>query len=74
MFLLSRCVNYGVLPYEEAAKLYKRLLKRKKGGSAAAAVDVAPVKKKKKPKIIKEEGGDPDMQISGDSAVGRAVL
>ena len=72
---MFRCLAYGVLPHEEAAKLYKKFLKRKKGGSAVAAEPEVPAKKKKKkPKIIKDEGDDPDMQISGDAGVGRSVL
>ena len=69
-------MSYGVLPHDEAEKLYKKVLKRKKGGGAVASTSSAPapVKKKKKAKVIKEEGYDPDMQSSGAEAVGSAVI
>ncbi|CAB9513565.1 expressed unknown protein [Seminavis robusta] len=73
------CVAYGVLPEDEAQKYYKKVLKRKgKGASASAASSSksssAPAKKKKKAKVVKEEGADPDMQVSGAQAVGRSVI
>lgn len=70
-----RCVNYGVLPHDEAARLFKVVTARKKklrlsGGAVAAS----PKKKRSKPKLVKEEAADPDMQISGAERVGSAVL
>jgi hypothetical protein len=79
LILCIRCVAFGVLPEDEAEKLYKKVLKRKKGGyavssSTAVSSKNSPAKKKKKPKVIKEEDADPDMQLSGAQEVGRAVL
>ena len=75
-----RCVAYGVLPEDEAEKVYKKVLKRKKGGSgyavasASTASSKSPAKKKKKAKVIKDDDADPDMQTSGAQEVGRVVL
>ena len=72
-----RCVEYGVLPVDEAEKIYKKVLKRKRGGGGAAsspAPSSAAKKKKKKAKLLADDAVDPDMQISKGEAVGRAVL
>jgi hypothetical protein len=70
-----RCVEYGILPEQEAEQLYKKILKRKGKGPGAAVSSPTPVKKKKKPvKVIGDEGVDPDMQLSSGEGIGRAVL
>jgi hypothetical protein len=66
-----RCVYYGVLPEEEAAKLNKVVMKRKKRGGVTSP---SPAKKKKKARVIKEEADDVDMQAPGADVVGSAVL
>ena len=65
-----------MLPHDEAAKLYKKVLKRK--ATKGSEPLLSPKKKKKKPKLIKEEGVDPDVPMStsggGGEAIGSAVL
>lgn len=71
----SRCVAYGILPEEEAEKVYKKVLKRKKGGISSSVSSPARLnKKKKKGKVIKEESADPGMQVSGGSGIGISVI
>ena len=71
-----RCVYYGVLPFEEAERINKKVVKRKQrlraGGGASSSSPA--LKKKKKVKVVREDGVDPDMQVSGGDGIGRAVL
>lgn len=72
-----RCVEYGVLPHDEAERVYQLVLERKRKGGSSIAVSSSSTpkkKKKKKPTIVKDEGVDPDMQVSGGDAIGKAVL
>lgn len=69
-----RCVYYGVLPEEEAAKLNKVVMKRKKQGRGGVTSPSPAKKKKKKARVIKEEADDVDMQAPGADLVGSAVL
>lgn len=56
------CVNYGVLPYDEAADVYEQVLQRKKKGKASGMLASPPRQApKKKKKIIKDEPVDPVM-------------
>ncbi len=74
--LLHRCVSYGVLPYNEAEKIFQVVAKRKKqqrGGASSPAVAPAAAKKKKA-KLVKEEEGDPDMAISGEERIGSGMI
>jgi hypothetical protein len=64
------CVDYGILPREEAAELHAKCLKRR--GKTVSSPEVK--KKKSKPKIMKEEGAEPGLQVSSGDAVGQAVL
>ena len=69
------CVSYGVLSSKEAEKVHKKVVERKrkqKGGMSTSPVK--PKKTKKKSTMVKEESVDPDLQISGGDAVGRAIL
>ena len=77
LILFRRCVAYGVLEDEEAAKLFKVVSKRKKGGKSTPT----PVKKsgsggskKKKSKIIDDVGYDAGMQSGGAEGIGVATL
>jgi hypothetical protein len=74
--IFIRCVNYGVLPHDEAERLFEKVTKRKRkqrlGGGAASPSPVK--KKKKKAKVLKEEAVDPEMQVSSGEAIGRASL
>uniref|UniRef100_A0A7S2WN31 Uncharacterized protein n=1 Tax=Eucampia antarctica TaxID=49252 RepID=A0A7S2WN31_9STRA len=70
------CLNYGVLHLDEAAKLYKKVLKRK-----GKSFNVVPTSKKstsptkkRKPKILHDEGADIDMQVGGDQGIGTSAL
>jgi hypothetical protein len=77
-----RCVSYGVLPHDEAERLYDIVSERKRsnrmpGGamqSPAKPSKKAPTKKVKKARLSSEEGFDPDMQVSSGDAVGRGSL
>ena len=76
------CVNYGVLPSEEAAKLYKVLLKRKakeKAGGGSSS-NSSPSKKRK---VTKKSSGkgieqsvryDAGMSAGGDEGLGTMGL
>lgn len=71
-----RCVNYGVLPPKEAAKLNAIVAERKKkqrvGGMPASSSSSAP--KKKKAKIVKEEAVDTELQLPGAEGIASANL
>ena len=69
-----RCVQYGVLPHDEAERLHKVVMKRKKQMRGGVASPSPAKKKKKKAKVIKEEADDMDMQVGGAEQVGSAVL
>uniref|UniRef100_A0A7S2U999 Uncharacterized protein n=1 Tax=Attheya septentrionalis TaxID=420275 RepID=A0A7S2U999_9STRA len=73
------CVNYGVLPTEEAAKMYKKVLKRKqnKGGTASSSTTSGSAKKVKKTKtkrVLDDVGYDADMQLGGAEGMGSKAL
>lgn len=74
------CIQYGVLPYDEAAEIYELVMARKQqrkavgGGRIIASTEVTKPNKKK-PKIIKEEGVQPDVPTSdGAGRVGSIDL
>eukprot|EP00978_Attheya_sp_CCMP212_P030663 scaffold113551_cov33-Attheya_sp.AAC.1 len=76
---MGRCVNYGVLPTEEAAKMYKKVLKRKqnKGGTASSSTTSGSAKKVKKSKskrVLDDVGYDADMQLGGAEGMGSKAL
>jgi len=75
---VKRCVDYGVLSHEEAARLYKVITKRKGkgGGGSSSASSPAPAAKKKKMKVkvVRDDAVDVGMQTSGADAVGQTVL
>lgn len=60
------------MPYEEAAKLNKKILKRK-GKSITSSSSSSSDKKKKKAKVIKDEG-HADMAVSSSEAIGTGVI
>jgi len=68
------CVAYGVLSEQEATKVHKKVLERKRRQKGLSNSPVKQPKKKKKASMVKEESVDPELQISGGDAVGRAVL
>jgi hypothetical protein len=70
-----RCVEYGILPEQEAEQLCKKILKRKGKSPGSVVSSPTPVKKKKKAvKVMGDDGADPDMQISSGDGIGRVVL
>lgn len=66
------CVAYGVLSYKESKRLSEKVLNRKRQQRGLPAA--SPTKKAKKPKIIKEEGTEPDLQVSSGDGVGTMSL
>jgi hypothetical protein len=75
------CVSYGVLPFDEAEKLNKRVTDRKRkirlaGGTVPpSAGSSSPQKpKKKKARVMKELAVDPDLAASNGDGIGRASL
>jgi hypothetical protein len=75
------CVAHGVLPLDEAQKLYKIILKRKgKVLSTSSAKSDSSSKKnvskkvKKEKKVIKEEADDVGMNAGGDEGIGGVTL
>ncbi len=73
----GRCVNYGVLPEEEAAKAYKKVLKRKgkqKPGTSTNISSTSVKKAKKTKKIIGDVEYDAGMDAGGDEGIGIAAL
>ena len=70
------CVNYGVLPSEEAAKLNKIITKKKQKGQKATPA--TSTKKsgsgKKKKRVIQDIEYDADMQAGGEVGLGTATL
>ena len=80
LYYVGRCVAYGVLEDDEAAKLFKIITKRKKSGKSSGSTPT-PVKKKssaggskKKAKIIGDVGYDAGMQSGGAEGIGAAAL
>jgi hypothetical protein len=73
--VLYRCVSYGVLPHDEAKRLFKVVLDRKRHGRSAAS-SPSPVRKKPpKAKILKDEGlYEADFVVSGGDGIGTATL
>lgn len=80
-YRVRRCIAYGVLEDDEAAKLFKTVTKRKKGGKLSGSTPT-PVKKKpsasgnkkKKARIIDDVGYDAGMQSGGGEGIGAAAL
>ena len=74
---MNRCVHYGVLPQDEAARLFEIVTERKRTlRLGISSPSPPPKKKKKKVKILKDdEVDDPDVTVSfsGDG-IGRATL
>jgi hypothetical protein len=78
------CVNWGVLPEEEAAKIHKKILKRKadvksinSGGSSPAPKSEkkkSSSKKKKIKKVLDEVEFDAGMGTGGDEGIGVSAL
>lgn len=72
------CVAYGVLPEEEAQKIYKKVLKRKGKFPPASASKTKskskPGVKKEKKKVMKEEVDDVGMGVGGSEGVGGVTL
>ena len=74
---VRRCVDYGVLPREEAERYHRICLQRKgklKASGAASPSPAPKAAKKPKPRVVKEELDLPDMQVSGGDAIGQAIL
>jgi hypothetical protein len=73
---MCRCVNYGVLPTEEAAKMYKKVLKRKqnKGGTSTTSSSAKKVKNTKTKRVLDDVGYDADMQLGGAEGMGSKAL
>ena len=74
-----RCVSYGVLPDDEAIKLYDKVMKRKKmktGGSPSKSeVAVAKNTKKRKTNNIHDDVAvDVGMQVGGEEGIGTSSL
>lgn len=76
----ERCISYGILPNDEAEHIWQKLQERKRrlkmGGGDLTPPPAAKKKSKgvKSSKAIKEEGYDPELQISAGDAIGRASL
>lgn len=73
----GRCVNYGVLPEEEAAEAYKKVLKRKgkqKSGTSISTSSTSVKKVKKTKKVIGDVEFDAGMDAGGDEGIGVAAL
>jgi hypothetical protein len=75
-----RCVAYGVLPEEEAAKVYKKIIKRKgikkaaSGSSSSTSKSSSSAKKKKIKKVLNDVEYDAGMDAGGDEGIGVAVM
>mmetsp|Transcript_38889 Transcript_38889/g.47388 ORF Transcript_38889/g.47388 Transcript_38889/m.47388 type:complete len:134 (-) Transcript_38889:88-489(-) len=79
------CINYGVLPIEEAEKMFKIVSKRKADQKSGGASSPSPskkhiernVKKKKKKKksVVEDDVAvDAEMGAGGDEGIGAATL
>lgn len=66
------CVNYGVLPKEEAAVLHKKMIKRKKtGGTGASATTSSASNGHKKSRGKKKHAGfDPGVDVVVSEGIG----
>ena len=74
--VLYRCVSYGVLPHDEAKRLFKVVLDRKKSGRGSAISSPSPVKRKpKKAKILNDDAPfDAELVGSGGDGIGTMTL
>jgi hypothetical protein len=66
-------VNHGVLPEEEAGKIYKKVMNRKKN----KGVVLSPAKPTKKRSKVKVESGvtvEADLQVGGAERVGSSTM
>mmetsp|Transcript_12876 Transcript_12876/g.24180 ORF Transcript_12876/g.24180 Transcript_12876/m.24180 type:complete len:119 (+) Transcript_12876:88-444(+) len=77
------CVAHGVLPHEEAQKLYKAILKRKgkvlstassKSNAGDSKKSASSKKVKREKKVVKEEAVDVGMNVGGDEGIGGMTL
>lgn len=70
----QRCVNYGVLPEEEAAKAHKSVLKRKgkqkASGGGGSSTTPKKTSTKKAKKVIGDVEYDAGMNAGGDEGIG----
>ena len=75
------CVSYGVLSEEDAAKIYKKILKRKAAAKSVGGSS-SPVKsekkksasKKKAKKVMDDVEFDAGMGAGGDEGIGIGAL
>eukprot|EP00577_Skeletonema_sp_RCC1716_P024863 CAMPEP_0113424500 /NCGR_PEP_ID=MMETSP0013_2-20120614/29631_1 /TAXON_ID=2843 ORGANISM="Skeletonema costatum, Strain 1716" /NCGR_SAMPLE_ID=MMETSP0013_2 /ASSEMBLY_ACC=CAM_ASM_000158 /LENGTH=119 /DNA_ID=CAMNT_0000312523 /DNA_START=75 /DNA_END=434 /DNA_ORIENTATION=- /assembly_acc=CAM_ASM_000158 len=76
------CVSYGVLSEEDAAKIYKKILKRKAAAKSVGGGSSSPVKsekkksssKKKAKKVMDDVEFDAGMGAGGDEGIGIGAL
>lgn len=69
-------MNHGVLPDEEAAKIYKKVMNRKKnkGSVLSPATKQAPAKKRSKVKVDRGVTVEADFNIGGAERVGSTTM
>lgn len=67
-----RCVNYGVLPEDEAKRIFKIMLARK--GTKGIVSSPTAKKSSKKAKVEKDIGVEADLQIPGAERVGSSSM
>jgi hypothetical protein len=73
---IHRCVAYGVLSEEEAAKVYKKCIKRKESKKSSNNSPQKPsssslgAKKKKAKKVLGDVEYDAGMGVGGDEGIG----
>eukprot|EP00984_Skeletonema_dohrnii_P013295 scaffold5491_cov107-Skeletonema_dohrnii-CCMP3373.AAC.3 len=73
------CVSYGVLSEEDAAKIYKKILKRKAaaksvGSSSPVKSEKKSASKKKGKKVMDDVEFDAGMGAGGDEGIGIGAL
>jgi hypothetical protein len=70
-----RCVNYGVLPEDEAERVNRMILLRKgKKGTVSSPVPASKKASSKKAKLEKDVAVKADLQISGAERVGSSTM
>lgn len=73
-----RCIAYGVLPEDEAAKVYKMVVKRKGSkkstSSSPKPTSSASTKKKKSKKVMEDVEYDAGMGAGGDEGIGVTAM